>query len=130
MMGGGVQGTPQIQPIMVDGEEHYVLCMTPWDEYNLRTGTSAGQWLDIQKALATASARLADLQGRPRHVQQRRAAQPQVGDPLQRLRRRRQRAASRSLFLGEQAAVCAFGSPGTGLRFDWAEETATTAIRS
>jgi hypothetical protein len=40
MMGGGVQGTPQIQPIMIDGEEHYVLCMNPWDEYNLRTNTA------------------------------------------------------------------------------------------
>jgi hypothetical protein len=25
--------------------------------------------------------------------------------------------------MGEQAAVCAFGSPGTGLRFDWHEES-------
>jgi N4-gp56 family major capsid protein len=33
-------------------------------------------------------------------------------------------AASRSLFMGTQAMVCAFGSPGTGLRFDWHEETA------
>jgi len=27
------------------------------------------------------------------------------------------------LLLGAQAAVVAFGSPGTGLRFDWYEET-------
>jgi len=25
--------------------------------------------------------------------------------------------------MGTQAMVCAFGSPGTGLRFDWHEET-------
>jgi hypothetical protein len=25
--------------------------------------------------------------------------------------------------MGEQAMVCAFGSPGTGLRFSWNEET-------
>jgi hypothetical protein len=31
--------------------------------------------------------------------------------------------AARSLFLGSQAAVMAFGSPGTNLRFDWNEET-------
>lgn len=30
---------------------------------------------------------------------------------------------ARSLFLGRQAAVVAFGSPGTGLRFDWHEES-------
>lgn len=31
--------------------------------------------------------------------------------------------AARALFLGSQAAVIAFGSPGTGLRFNWHEET-------
>jgi N4-gp56 family major capsid protein len=31
--------------------------------------------------------------------------------------------AARALFLGSQAAVMAFGSPGTNLRFDWNEET-------
>jgi N4-gp56 family major capsid protein len=31
--------------------------------------------------------------------------------------------ACRNLFMGRQAAVMAFGSPGTGLRFDWHEET-------
>ena len=30
--------------------------------------------------------------------------------------------AARALMLGSQAAVLAFGSPGTGLRFDWHEE--------
>jgi N4-gp56 family major capsid protein len=31
-------------------------------------------------------------------------------------------AAARALFLGRQAGVVAFGSPGNGLRFDWHEE--------
>jgi N4-gp56 family major capsid protein len=57
MMGGGTTGIPQIQPVMIDGEEHYVLVMTPWDVYNLRAGTAAGTWLDIQKAAATAEGR-------------------------------------------------------------------------
>ena len=30
MMGGGTQGTPQIQPIMIEGEEHYCMLMSPW----------------------------------------------------------------------------------------------------
>ena len=29
---------------------------------------------------------------------------------------------ARALFLGRQAGVVAFGSPGTGLRFNWQEE--------
>jgi N4-gp56 family major capsid protein len=124
MMGGGVQGTPQIQPIMVDGEEHYVLCMTPWDAFNLRTSTSTGQWLDIQKAAATKTGLdspifkggLAMYNNVVLHQHKAviRFTDYGAGANL---------AASRSLFLGEQAAVCAFGSPGTGLRFDWHEET-------
>jgi N4-gp56 family major capsid protein len=31
--------------------------------------------------------------------------------------------AARALFMGSQAGVVAFGSPGTNLRFDWHEET-------
>jgi hypothetical protein len=31
--------------------------------------------------------------------------------------------AARALFMGAQAAVMAFGSPGNNLRFDWHEET-------
>lgn len=122
MMGGGVQGTPQIQPIMIDGEEHYVLVMSPWDEYNLRTNTSTGQWLDIQKAAATALGRASPIfkggMGMYNNVVLHshkaviRFNNYGGGSIL----------ASRSLFLGEQAAVMAFGSPGTGLRFDWTED--------
>lgn len=122
MMGGGVQGTPQIQPVMVDGEEHYVLVMTPWDEYNVRTSTSTGQWLDIQKAAATALGKSSPIfKGGlgmynnivlHSHKSVIRFSNYGAGANL---------AASRSLFLGEQAAVMAFGSPGTGLRFDWVE---------
>jgi hypothetical protein len=31
--------------------------------------------------------------------------------------------AARGLFLGRQALVMAYGSPGSGLRYDWHEET-------
>jgi N4-gp56 family major capsid protein len=124
MMGGGVQGTPQIQPIMIDGEERYVLVMCPWDEYALRTATSTGQWLDIQKALATSVGTASPIfKGGMgvyndvvlhKHKSVIRFSDYGAGANL---------TASRSLFLGEQAAVCAFGSPGTGLRWDWYEES-------
>lgn len=124
MMGGGVQGTPQIQPIMVDGEERYVLVMSPFDEYQLRTNTNSGQWLDVQKALATAIGNSSPIfKGGMgvhndvvlhKHKSVIRFSDYGAGANLP---------ASRSLFLGEQAAVCAFGSPGTGLRYDWYEET-------
>jgi len=124
MLGGGTTGLPQIQPIMIDGEEHYVLVMTPWDEFNLRTSTTTGQWMDIQKSLATAVGNKSPIfkGGLGMHndvVLHKHKAVVRFTD----YGAGANVAASRSLFLGVQAAVCAFGSPGTGLRFDWNEET-------
>jgi len=124
MMGGGTTGVPQIQPIMIDGEEHYVLVMTPWDEYNVRANASTGQWMDIQKAAATAVGNKSPIfKGGlgmyndvvlHKHKAVIRFTDYGAGANV---------SASRSLFMGTQAAVCAFGSPGTGLRFDWNEES-------
>jgi len=124
MMGGGVQETPQIQPIMIDGEEHYCVVMNPWQEYDVRTNANTGQWLDIQKAAASAEGRnnpifkgalgmyndviLHSHKGVIRFDDY--GAGANVG-------------AARALFLGRQAMVCAFGSAGSGLRFDWHEES-------
>ncbi len=128
MMGGGIQGTPQIQPVMIDGAEHYVLVMSPYDEYNLRQSAVATgnpvAWADIQKAAAAAEGRnnpifkgsLGMLNNVVLHSHKAVIRFSDYGNGAN-------VAASRSLFLGEQAAVCAFGSPGTGLRFDWHEES-------
>jgi hypothetical protein len=40
MMGGGVTQIPQIQPIKIDGEDHFVYLMNPWMEFDLRTNSS------------------------------------------------------------------------------------------
>lgn len=124
MMGGGTEETPQIQPVMVDGEEHYVAVFNPWQEYDIRTNTSAGQWLDIQKAAAAAEGRANPifkgalgmynnvvLHSHKNVIQY---SDYGAGSNV---------AAARGLFLGEQAAVCSFGSPGTGHRFSWYEES-------
>lgn len=124
VMGGGTTGVPQIQPIMVEGEEHYVLVMSPWQEYDLRTSsTSAGSWLDIQKAAAAAEGRKSPIF---------KGALGMYNDVVLHTHKAVIRfsdygsggnvAAARALFLGEQAAVCAFGSSGSGMRFDWHEE--------
>ncbi len=47
---GGSSARPKIRPIKIDGGEHYVLYMHPSQVTSLRTTTSTGQWLDIQKA--------------------------------------------------------------------------------
>jgi N4-gp56 family major capsid protein len=124
MLGGGTTGIPAITPIMIDGEEHYVLVMSPWDEYNLRANAGTGQWLDIQKAAAAAEGRNNPIfKGGlgmyndvvlHKHKSVIRFNDYGAGANV---------AASRSLFMGAQAAVVAFGSPGTGLRYDWHEES-------
>lgn len=124
MMGGGTGGTPKIQPIMINGEKHFVLIMNPWQSYDLRTNSGSGQWLDIQKAAAAAEGRkspifqgglgmynnvvLHEHQAVIRFLAG--AATPQTVE------------CARALFMGSQAAVLAFGSKGNGLRFGWYEE--------
>ncbi len=122
MMGGGNQGVPKIQPILINGEKHFVLLMNPWQHYDLRTNANTGQWLDIQKAAATAEGRKSPIfQGGlgmynnvvlHEHQAVIRFSDYGSGAVL----------AARALFLGVQAAVLAFGTSGTGLRFGWHEE--------
>lgn len=42
--------SPMIRPVRVGGEEVYVLYIDPIQATDLRTNTSTGQWLDIQKS--------------------------------------------------------------------------------
>jgi N4-gp56 family major capsid protein len=123
-MGGGTSGIPAIEPCMIDGEEHYVQVMHPWQEYDVRTNSTTGQWIDIQKAAAAAEGRNNPLfKGSlgmyndvilHKHKAVIRFDDYGASSNLN---------AARSLFMGSQAAVVAFGSAGTGLRFDWTEET-------
>lgn len=124
MMGGGTQRIPKIQPIMVEGEEHFVILMSPFQEYDLRTSTSTGDWLDLQKAATTAEGKANPIfkgglgmhNNIVLHSHQAviRFTDYGAGANV---------AAARALLLGAQACVCAFGSPGNGLRFDWYEES-------
>lgn len=124
MMGGGTQGTPQIRPIRINGEDHFLQVLNPWQEYDLRTSTTTGNFLDIQKAIATSEGRASPLVkgglGMYNNVVLQvhkgaiRFSDYGAGGNV---------AACRSLFMGTQAAVLAFGSPGSGMRFDWHEET-------
>lgn len=123
VMGGGTTGVPSIQPCEIDGEPHYCLVMHPWQEYDLRTDTNTGQWIDIQKAAAGAEGRNNPMfKGGlgmynnvilHKHKSVIRFTDYGAGGDV---------AAARALFMGRQAGVVAFGSPGTGLRYDWNEE--------
>lgn len=41
---------PKIRPVRVNGENHYVMYLHPYQVTDMRTNTATGQWLDIQKA--------------------------------------------------------------------------------
>ena len=124
-LGGGTSGVPSLEPCKIDGEPHYVLVMHPWQEYDLRTNVNTGQWLDIQKAATGAEGKANPIfKGGlgmynnvvlHKHKGVIRFSDYGTGSPGT-------VAAARALFLGRQAGVVAFGSPGTGLRFDWHEE--------
>lgn len=42
--------TPLIRPIKINGADHFVAFLHPYQVYDIRTSSSTGQWLDIQKA--------------------------------------------------------------------------------
>jgi N4-gp56 family major capsid protein len=123
VMGGGTSNIPSIQPVEIDGEPHFVLVMHPWQEFDLRTATGATGWLEIQKAAAGAEGRQNPMfkggLGMYNNVILHKHKAVIQGDDYG---AGGAVAAARALFLGRQAGVVAFGSPGTGLRFDWAEE--------
>jgi hypothetical protein len=122
--GGGATNIPVLQPCKIDGNETFVCVMHTFQEDDLRSNTATGQWIDIQKASAAAEGRnnplfkgsLGMYRGVILHSHRNviRFNNAGAGANVE---------AARALFLGSQAAVCAFGSPGTNLRFDWNEET-------
>lgn len=121
--GGGATDIPVLQPCKIDGEEVFVCVMHTFQEDDLRSNTGTGQWMDIQKAIATSEGRKSPMvkgslgmyRGCILHSHRNviRFNDYGAGGTYE---------AARALFMGSQALVEAYGSPGTGLRFDWHEE--------
>ena len=124
-MGGGSNGKVKIRPIRINGENRFVIVMHSFQEHDLRTKvTGTMTWADIQKAAAAAQGQgnpiftgnLGMYRGVILHSHQSAIRFANAGvDQTQ--------PSARALFLGAQAVVNAYGSPGSGLRFDWHEET-------
>lgn len=123
-MGGGTDGKIKVRPIRMNGENRYVCTMHTFQEHALRTASSTLSWADLQKALVTAkgtnspifTGALGMYRGVILHSHQNVIRFNNAGaDGAQ--------PAARAMFLGAQALVAAYGSPGSGLRFDWNEET-------
>ena len=121
--GGGATDIPVLQPCKIDGNETFVCVMHTFQEDDLRANTGTGQWMDIQKAAAAAEGRsnplfkgsLGMYRGVILHSHRNVIRSSTAGAGTVE--------SARGLFLGSQAAVVAFGSPGTNLRYDWHEET-------
>lgn len=123
-LGGGTSGIPAIEPLKIDGEERYVIVMHTYQMHNLRNNTTTGQWLDVQKSLATAIGNKSPIfkggagfhRGVVLHEHRAVIRFSDYGSGVN-------LPAARALFMGRQAGVVAFGSTGNGLRFDWHEES-------
>jgi N4-gp56 family major capsid protein len=122
-MGGGSDGKIKIRPIRMNGENRFVLVMHTFQEHDLRVATTGMTWADIQKAAAAAQGQQNPLftgamgmyRGTVLHSHQSAIRFNAGSDGLQ--------PAARATFMGAQSMVMAFGSPGSGLRYDWNEET-------
>jgi len=123
-MGGDGSDELSMIPVDIDGGEHYVMLMHTFQFDAMKSNTATGQWLDIQKAAAGAQG-----QGNPIF----KGAEGMYADVILHKHRNvigfadygasSNLPARRGLFLASQAAAIAFGSPGTGMRFDWTEES-------
>jgi N4-gp56 family major capsid protein len=123
VQGGGISGVPVMQPCKIDGEEVFVCVMHTWQEDDLRKSTATGDWLDLQKAAAGAEGKSSPLF--KKNLGMHRNVILHSHKNVIRFNNAGAGAveAARALFMGSQAMTCAFGSPGTNMRFDWNEES-------
>ena len=110
-------------PVTVGGEAHYVTVMSTFAEHDLRIGSDANGWMEIQKAAAAHEGRnnpifkggLGLINNVILHSHEAVIRFNNAGSGTN-------LPASRALFMGRQAGVVAYGTKG-GMRFDWQEDT-------
>lgn len=116
---------PLVRPVMVDGQEMYVMFLHDYQVTDLRTSTSTGQWLDIQKAAMQGgditkspifSGALGVYNGVVLHQWSRlpQGVNSTSGAAVSNTRR--------AVLCGAQAAVIAFGGANSDTRYTWNEE--------
>lgn len=122
-LGGGSAGVPRLRPLKINGEERFVCLMHPFQWHAVKTSTTTGQWLDIQKAAAGAQGQSSPIfrgsqgmyNGVVLHVHNTVITFNNAGAGAN-------VPAARALFMGRQAGVVAYGSPGDGMRLKWRED--------
>ncbi len=117
--------TPAIRPVKVGGKDFYVAWLHPYQVTDLRTNTSTGQWLDIQKAAMTGGmvndnpifdGSLGVYNGVILHEDYRvtQGYNPSGNVAISSVRR--------ATFCGAQAAMIGFGRDNAVNKFTWVEE--------
>jgi N4-gp56 family major capsid protein len=122
-MGGDTTDELSMKPCSVDGEDKYVMLMHTFQFDALKSSTSTGQWLDIQKAAAASqgqknpifSGALGEYNGVVLHKHRNVITFNNYGAS-------ENLPAARALFMGCQAGFLAYGSSGNGQRYGWTEE--------
>lgn len=117
--------TPMIRPIKVNGENKFLMFLHDYQVTDLRTSTSTGQWLDIQKAAlaggagsksAIYSGSLGEYNGTILH----RSNRIPMGISNAGVQ---QTSTRRAVFCGAQAGALAFGKEfSEGVNYKWVEE--------
>lgn len=117
--------TPLIRPININGGKYYVAFLHPYQVTDLRTSTSTGQWLDIQKAAMTGgkvgenpifTGALGMYNGVILHESTR------VTYGVHSSSGAAQTSTRRAVLCGAQSAVMGFGQGHSFKEFDWYEE--------
>lgn len=115
---------PQIQPIMVDGDEKYVMYFHPYQITDLRTNTSTGQWLDITKSIYQGSKQKNPIYsgalGEHNGVVLRMSHDVTQG--VDSAAGTAETDVRRAVLLGAQSAVIATGSSNGETEYEWVEE--------
>jgi N4-gp56 family major capsid protein len=108
--------SPLIRPIRVNGNDKFVLFLHPYQVRDLRTNTSTGQWLDIQKAAMSGgqvsnnpiyTGALGEYNGVVLHESTRIPTGNNAGTEITTVRR--------GLFCGAQSGCIAFGQGFNGV---------------
>lgn len=122
-MGGGSTNIPRIRPMKWKGQERWVSVLHPFQVYDMRTNTSTAQWLDIQKAAASAEGQQNPIfRGSHGAYNGVVIQEHDTVITFDNAGAGQDQPAARALFLGRQAGVVAWGTPGNGQRIKWRED--------
>lgn len=115
----------RMSPVTAEGEKVFVMLMSPFQQYDLRTEVGDLSWSKIAQAAMASEGRMSPVfkggLGKianvvlHSHASVRRFNNYGAGQNV---------AAGRALLLGRQAGVVAYGKAGNGTRMKWVEESA------